>query len=47
MNFPKPIPVKVLADQIGASIIGDEQLMAFGINEIHQVRGRGYHFCGC
>ncbi len=38
MNFPNPIPVKTIAEKIGATIIGDDQLVATGINEIHQVR---------
>lgn len=38
MNFPNPIPVKEIAEKIGASIIGDQTLLATGINEIHQVR---------
>ncbi|MFN7116918.1 MAG: UDP-3-O-(3-hydroxymyristoyl)glucosamine N-acyltransferase [Saprospiraceae bacterium] len=38
MNFPQPIPVKVIAAKIGATLIGDDTLEAIGINEIHQVR---------
>ncbi|MDX1942149.1 MAG: UDP-3-O-(3-hydroxymyristoyl)glucosamine N-acyltransferase [Saprospiraceae bacterium] len=38
MNFPNPIPVKEIAEKIGASIIGNKELLATGINEIHQVR---------
>lgn len=38
MNFPQPIPVKELAQRIGATLIGDDTLEAIGINEIHQVR---------
>lgn len=38
MNFPHPIPVKQIAEKIGATIIGDDTLNATGINEIHQVR---------
>lgn len=37
MKFPHPIPVKQLAEQYGAEIIGNEALQATGINEIHQV----------
>jgi UDP-3-O-[3-hydroxymyristoyl] glucosamine N-acyltransferase len=37
MKFPKPIPIKDIAERINAKIIGDEQLLATGINEIHQV----------
>lgn len=38
MKFDKPIPVKSLAQQIGATdILGDDSLIALGINEIHQV----------
>lgn len=35
MIFPQPIPVKALAQQLGAQLIGDEQLVATGINELH------------
>lgn len=39
MKFDKPIPIKVLAQTIGATdIIGDDTLSAKGINEIHHVR---------
>jgi len=38
MNFPQPIPVTVLAEKIGATLLGDTTLVATGINEIHQVR---------
>ena len=37
MKFQQPIPVTELAQQINAKIIGNEKLMATGINEIHQV----------
>ncbi len=37
MKFPKPIPVKELANRINASLIGDDGLMATGINQVHQV----------
>ncbi len=38
MDFPQPISVKEIAASIGATIIGNDQLLASGINEIHQVR---------
>lgn len=37
MQLPKPVPVSKLAEMIGAELIGDDTLMATGINEIHQV----------
>ena len=38
MKFPQPIPVRELARRLDASqIIGDENLTASGINEIHKV----------
>lgn len=37
MKFPQPIPVRDLARQFNAEIIGDENLEALGINEIHKV----------
>lgn len=37
MKFQQPIPIREIAKKIGASIIGDDQLMATGINEIHKV----------
>lgn len=37
MKFPTPIPVKKIAEKIGAKIIGDDTLKATGINEIHKV----------
>jgi UDP-3-O-[3-hydroxymyristoyl] glucosamine N-acyltransferase len=37
MKFPNPIAIKEIAKKIGATIIGNDQLMASGINEIHQV----------
>jgi UDP-3-O-[3-hydroxymyristoyl] glucosamine N-acyltransferase len=38
MKFDKPIPIKAIASQIGATdIIGDETGNALGINEIHHV----------
>jgi UDP-3-O-[3-hydroxymyristoyl] glucosamine N-acyltransferase len=37
MKFKQPIPVRELAAQFDAQIIGDESLVATGINEIHKV----------
>ena len=37
MKFPKPIPVLEIARKTGAILIGDESLLATGINEIHKV----------
>ncbi len=37
MKFPAPIPVKDLAQKLNAEIIGDDTLVATGINEIHKV----------
>ena len=37
MKFPTPIPVTEIAQRINAELIGNEQLIATGINEIHQV----------
>jgi len=37
MKFPQPIPVAELAQKINATLIGDDSLMATGINEIHKV----------
>ena len=37
MKFPHPIPVRSIAERIGATIIGDGSLMATGINELHKV----------
>ena len=37
MKFPKPIPVTELARLMNAELIGDNNLHATGINEIHQV----------
>jgi len=37
MKFPRPVPVTEIAQKIGAKIIGNKQLMAHGINEIHKV----------
>ncbi|MEO0728519.1 MAG: UDP-3-O-(3-hydroxymyristoyl)glucosamine N-acyltransferase [Bacteroidota bacterium] len=38
MDFPLPIPVQELADQIGAKLLGDTTLSATGINEVHHLR---------
>lgn len=39
MKFDRPIPIKNIATQIGATqIIGDDTLNVLGINEIHNVR---------
>ena len=37
MKFPELIPVKQIAEKYGLQIIGDDTLMASGINEIHKV----------
>ena len=37
MQFPAPIPVRQLAERFKAQIIGDAELEATGINEIHKV----------
>jgi len=37
MKFPHPVPVRQLAEAIGAELLGDETLEATGINEIHHV----------
>ena len=38
MKFPNPISIKEIAEKINAKIIGDDSLMARGINEIHKVK---------
>ena len=38
MQFPQPISVRDLALRFNAQLIGDETLMATGINEIHKVQ---------
>ncbi|MCB9290280.1 MAG: UDP-3-O-(3-hydroxymyristoyl)glucosamine N-acyltransferase [Lewinellaceae bacterium] len=38
MKFSSPIPVKEIAEKIGAQLIGDAGLMVTGINEVHQVQ---------
>lgn len=37
MKFPQPIPVRTLADWLGAELLGDANILATGINEVHQV----------
>lgn len=37
MKFPLPLPVSELAAQIGAELLGDSDLLATGINEVHHV----------
>ena len=37
MKLPQPIPVKEIAAKIGAKLLGDDSLLATGINEIHKV----------
>jgi UDP-3-O-[3-hydroxymyristoyl] glucosamine N-acyltransferase len=38
MKFPHPIPILDIARKTGATIIGDDSLLATGINEIHKVQ---------
>lgn len=37
MKFPQPIPVAEIAEWLGAELLGDNTILATGINEIHQV----------
>lgn len=37
MRFENPVPVTTIASMIGASIEGNTEGMATGINEIHRV----------
>jgi UDP-3-O-[3-hydroxymyristoyl] glucosamine N-acyltransferase len=37
MKLPHPIPVKELAEKLGATLIGDDAIYATGVNEIHKV----------
>lgn len=37
MKFPQPIAIQAIAKKINAKIIGDENLQATGINELHKV----------
>jgi UDP-3-O-[3-hydroxymyristoyl] glucosamine N-acyltransferase len=46
MKLPFPIPVRLLAENMGATIIGgDEMLFVFGINEIHKAEKGDLIFC--
>jgi UDP-3-O-[3-hydroxymyristoyl] glucosamine N-acyltransferase len=38
MQFPQPIPVRQLAERFKAQLLGDDTLLATGINEIHKVQ---------
>lgn len=38
MTFPEPIPLKTIAEIIGAKFIGDENFPVLGTNEIHRVK---------
>lgn len=38
MQFPHPIPVRLLAERFNAQMIGDASIEATGINEIHKVQ---------
>ncbi len=38
MKFPEPIPINSIAERFNCEIIGEENLMATGINEIHKVQ---------
>ncbi len=37
MNFPSPVSIQWLADLIGATVVGEKNAFATGINEIHKV----------
>jgi len=37
MKFPQPVPVKRIAESIGAKLVGDSTLLATGLNELHKV----------
>lgn len=37
MKFRQPIPVKEIATKLNAQLLGDDSIMALGINEIHKV----------
>ena len=46
MKLKHPISVKEIAKWIDAEIVGDDTLMASGINEIHKVENGGrYYIC--
>ncbi|MBX2929851.1 MAG: UDP-3-O-(3-hydroxymyristoyl)glucosamine N-acyltransferase [Saprospiraceae bacterium] len=38
MKFPQPVPVRELAAQLNAELIGETELIALGMNEIHHVQ---------
>lgn len=38
MNFPNPLPVMEVANIIGAKLIGNDNVEAIGLNELHVVR---------
>ncbi|MCB0630662.1 MAG: UDP-3-O-(3-hydroxymyristoyl)glucosamine N-acyltransferase [Saprospiraceae bacterium] len=44
MKLPTPIPVSQLAEIIGATLVGNRDLLATGINEIHQVEAGDISF---
>lgn len=37
MKFPQPLSIERIANMIGAEVVGDNQAMATGLNEIHKV----------
>jgi hypothetical protein len=37
MKFPTPVPIQWMADFLGATLIGNKDGQATGINEIHKV----------
>ena len=37
MQFPEPVTVKWIAALVNSEVVGDETMMAKGINEIHKV----------
>lgn len=45
MKLPEPIIAKELADKIGATCIGNEELLITGLNEIHRVEQGDVTFC--
>ncbi len=38
MKFSNPVPIRELAEKLGAKLLGNADLMATGINEIHKVQ---------
>jgi len=44
MRFNKPVDVKWIAEYIGAKIIGDDSIVALGLNEIHRVENGDISF---